>query len=65
MLLSAFDRQDGRSFLMSTTRFMPLLKHDEVPEHPGSVGFRLPMAAHQVLNNGNVKDALVADPLFG
>ena len=44
---------------------MPLLEHNEVPEHPGGVGFGLPMALHQVLNDGNVKDALIADPLFG
>jgi hypothetical protein len=44
---------------------MPFLEHDEVPEHPGGVGFRLPVTAHQVLNDGSVKDALIADPLFG
>jgi len=42
-----------------------VLKNDEVPEHPGGVGFGLLMALHQVLNDGSVKDALIADPLFG
>jgi hypothetical protein len=42
-----------------------VLKNDEVPEHPGGVGFCLPVTSHQVLNDGNVKDALVADPFFG
>ena len=45
--------------------FMPFLEHDEVPKHPGGIGFGLLMALHQVLYDGNVKDALIADPLFG
>lgn len=65
MFLRAFERQDGGSVLVSRIGFMPFLEHDEVPEHPRGVGFCLLMISHQVLNDGTVKDALIADPLFG
>jgi hypothetical protein len=42
-----------------------VLKNDEVPEHPGCIGFGFSVALHQVLNDGNVKDALIANSLFG
>ena len=45
-------------------RFVPFLEYNQVPERPGRVGLRLAMAAHQVLDDVGLENALVADALL-
>ena len=61
MFLRAFERKDGWSLLISSIGFMPLLKHNEVPEHPEGVGSALPMTEDKIINDVEIKETLVTE----
>jgi len=39
----------------------PVLKNDEVPEHPGGVGSALPMTEDKIINDVEIKETLVTE----